>query len=100
MLERMRQWARTLIWIDFLITLAWYAFAAVASVAALFVVVIRGEYDRVPSLVGTVVGAGAFLAFISWIARDARQAARAIRQERRMAKTPPDVNEKDSTETT
>jgi hypothetical protein len=93
MLERMRQWARMLIWIDFLITIAWYAFAVAASVATLFVVAIRGEYDRVPSLVGTVLGAAAFLAFVTWIARDARQSARAFRQERRKAKTPADGQE-------
>ena len=100
MLERMRQWAKTFIWIDFLFSLAWYALAAVAALAALFLVLIRGEYDRVPSLVGTFLGAAAFLAFVGWIARDARRAARALRQERLKAKPPAEANQTDSTETT
>jgi hypothetical protein len=86
MLRRIHEWAKAFIYLDVLFHLAWYVVAGVVSLLFVVVVVIRGDYDRVPELMLTALGAAAFLGFATWVARDSRKAARIALQLRREAR--------------
>ena len=90
MLRKLREWGKTFICLDLLFTLAWYVVTATSSLLVLIVVLIRGEYDQVPALLGAILGSVAFLWFASWLARDARKASKALRQQRKKRKPRPD----------
>ena len=87
MLEGMRQFARLCIAANFLAGLAWYLVIAGGALVGLFLVVVNGEYDEVPGLLGVFLTIAAFLGFVGWVARDARRTARSLRQQRLQAGT-------------
>ncbi len=98
MMRKIREWAKMFICLDLLFTLAWYVVTATLGLLCLIVVLIRGEYDQVPTLLVTIVGSVAFLGFVSWIARDARKASKALRQQRKKGKPRPDGDMSDVAE--
>ena len=48
-MRKFREWARAFVYLDFLFTLAWYLALATFSLIILIIVIIRGEYDQLPT---------------------------------------------------
>jgi len=90
MFRKLRNWARTFIYLDMLFYAVWCVVAATFGTLFLIVAVIQGDWERSLSLLGTAAGSAAILGFFYWVYRDARKASKEMRRQRRQSRPRPD----------
>jgi len=86
MFRKMRECAKTFIYLDLLLNIAWLLATGIFGSVSLIVLVIRGDYEQAPTILASVICAVATLGFATWVSRDARRVSRELRLERRRVK--------------
>jgi choline-glycine betaine transporter len=90
MLQKIRQWGQTFIYLDLMFTMTWFVVCAVFALIFLVIVLIRGQNEMIIPLLIPLVVILTILGLAHWVARDARKASKALRYERRRRKPGPD----------
>jgi hypothetical protein len=83
MFRKLRQSAKSFLYLDLLFTAGWYTAVGLLALAGVVVALITDDLDHLPGLLLTLAGIGAVFGFAAWVSRDARRTARELRRQRR-----------------
>ena len=85
-MERMRQFAKKLICLSFLMEIGIYLTEGIIALIVLIAVLANGQSEQWPELTIKVIGTIVLMTFIWWVSKDARKTSKRLRQERHQRK--------------